>query len=510
MIALFQDQIAEHQTLAEHYRELAAQREKLAASLLAIEQEASGAFQAIADITQKIQDSRAIATFKSALLNLFDGGNDDGGNQPTDPTNPAGGGGNDAEFDILAFNGETGECLTTDDPQEQEDEDSQNEQYEEEEQEDEDFQEEQDEDTEDSGEEDLIFHPDNKAIAWIPGEDDQGKLIAVIGFQKKATANSWRKFIEVMADAIELGEGKFLEGFKYELYCYGLSMGQISRLAECDFTQSHRTEVCTAVPPESKKKFQPPLIGIGTKVTRLLTPSEVFEASTAPSADGTFFAKSVLNGDRHLLKIDDVAVVAEATAEGMPKAAVVLLPGDEWQGQCFEIVSQSQSIFGTAGYTLRTPSGDYWYSADSVDLRDEKIEAIAEPMQPTERIHPVTKRPNCVQPAFGDRPGGLPDDDASPVLKHTLLPSDLPDDDASLDTHRILNVGDIVQILSDRYPQFVGHVCTVVEFSNDGEAPIRVRGTRGIKPYHRCDLRFISKASEEKKELVSAGAEFDF
>jgi hypothetical protein len=61
-----------------------------------------------------------IASLKIAVLELFANGDngtgDDGGNQPTDPTPNRG---DDGEIEIIALNGETGDCLTTadlDDP----------------------------------------------------------------------------------------------------------------------------------------------------------------------------------------------------------------------------------------------------------------------------------------------------------------------------------------------------------------------------------------------------------
>ena len=67
----------------------------------------------LADVVSKIQCSApdAIASLKTAVLTLFNSGDDgdDGGNQPTDPmpdTDPD-------EPELRCLNGETGECLTT-------------------------------------------------------------------------------------------------------------------------------------------------------------------------------------------------------------------------------------------------------------------------------------------------------------------------------------------------------------------------------------------------------------
>jgi hypothetical protein len=445
MIALFQDQIAEHQSLAEHYRELAAQREKLAASLLAIEQEASGAFQTIANITQKIEDSRAIATLKSALLNLFDGGSDGGGNQPIDPTpgpeptNPVGDDDDNEEFDILALNAETGQCLTKDDSQDQEE--SQQEAFE--------------EDIEDFEAKGLIYHPENKAVMYVcfPG----GKLSVWIGFEKKAIARSWQKFLDPMAEQIELMPG---DAYKWQLFIKGLSIAQITKLAQCDFTESYRTEIGTATPPQSMYRFQPPVIQIGTKVTKPNS-EEIFEA-TSQVANKIFFAKSTLTGERKLFSIEDVKVLHDPLPEGTPQYATVLLTECPWKGQKLPIVAE-----GEGGYTLATPKGNYWYRRDCVELFDEAIEAIADATEPT-------------QP------------ESTPVL----------------------GVGDVVEITSDRYPQFLGQVGTVEAITADADTPISVRSPRGSKAYHRFDLKLISKALpfsfESAKELAGAGAELDF
>jgi hypothetical protein len=111
---LFQSQIEEHQQLAEHYRELAAKREALAAGLLTVQQQADSDLSSLKQLVGKCKEvaPSAIATLKTAVLNLFsdgDGGND-GGNQPTEPTpNP-----DDDEPELICLNGETGDYLLSD------------------------------------------------------------------------------------------------------------------------------------------------------------------------------------------------------------------------------------------------------------------------------------------------------------------------------------------------------------------------------------------------------------
>jgi hypothetical protein len=87
---LFQAQIEEHQKLAEHYRDLAAKREALAAGLLAFQQQADSDLSSLRLLVDKCKEvaPNAIAFLKSAVLTLFDSNDDgnDSGNQPTDPT----------------------------------------------------------------------------------------------------------------------------------------------------------------------------------------------------------------------------------------------------------------------------------------------------------------------------------------------------------------------------------------------------------------------------------------
>jgi hypothetical protein len=88
---LFQSQIAEHQQLAEHYRELAAKREALAQSFIEVQSQAQtdlGSLKALVEKCSSLGGNDAIASLKNAVIALFgsdDDGND-GGNQPTEPT----------------------------------------------------------------------------------------------------------------------------------------------------------------------------------------------------------------------------------------------------------------------------------------------------------------------------------------------------------------------------------------------------------------------------------------
>lgn len=78
-----------------------------------LDAETNAAIEMVALLKTKIEavNSNAIAQLKTAVLTLFDSGDNgsDGGNQPTDPTPHP----DDSEPELLCLNGETGEALTT-------------------------------------------------------------------------------------------------------------------------------------------------------------------------------------------------------------------------------------------------------------------------------------------------------------------------------------------------------------------------------------------------------------
>jgi len=66
---LFQTEIEEHRKLADHYRELAAKREALAAGLLTVQQQADSDLSSLKLLLSKCKEvaPSAIASLKSAL-----------------------------------------------------------------------------------------------------------------------------------------------------------------------------------------------------------------------------------------------------------------------------------------------------------------------------------------------------------------------------------------------------------------------------------------------------------
>ncbi|MCA1991533.1 MAG: hypothetical protein LDL41_05730, partial [Coleofasciculus sp. S288] len=259
---LFQAQIEEHQSLAQHYRELAAKREALAAELLAVQEQADASLTALKSLLEKCRDAspNAIASLKSAVVGLFsDDGNDSGGNLPDSPKPPSDD--DDGEPDLLAFNGITGDYLLSSDEPEKDDPVCP-----------------EGEHTlennallvgkvcpldtglywanstpdgsswefaspiccllEDCPESslkgqcyelcslledkpapfvELVIHPDNPNVAHIRKTADGQILTAYFGFRTKAIAQSWKEFIEAIAHRIEYRKAKQVPGVTWEI-----------------------------------------------------------------------------------------------------------------------------------------------------------------------------------------------------------------------------------------------------------------------------------------------------
>lgn len=241
------------------------------------------ASEALARLTQalyKIEEvaPSAICLLKTAVLGLFadgDGGNDDGGNQPTDPTpdtDPTPGA-DDLEPELIAFNGETGDYLLSDgstsvegegsvpcatcgadlrdeanypefvtaaiagicrscETQAIEAENSPNAT--------------EDNENKSTMEGEAMPYVElvrvSDAIAYQRKHD--GEIICTyIGFRTKALAQSWKHFFEAITSSVELRQAKRLENCKWEIKAQGVSIKQIERFTtECDFTKSYQQQ----------------------------------------------------------------------------------------------------------------------------------------------------------------------------------------------------------------------------------------------------------------------------
>jgi hypothetical protein len=324
-------------------------------------------------IVSKIGDyaPSAIASLKSAVLTLFDSGDNgnDGGNQPTNPTPQP----DDDEPELKSLNGETGDCLTTADPLNKPHphkaeldgrayewatpfaspltcllwEDAQRlgqhcqltSHWEH------DWELEPldgqaweiatplccllsdaPKHNEDKGTDkaeyrayiELVSHPENKAIAYQRKHDSE--IVCVyVGCNNRDRLRSWGEWVYRQEwglsrqQTYNVRPAKRLTIFKHELKLPALPLDKINALAAQDYSRQ---------PVMPTEKLQPtpspsPKIKIGHKVIQSLTPSETFEATSEPVGNGTFFAVSLLDGRRQLLKVDAVTVVEKAPERGI-------------------------------------------------------------------------------------------------------------------------------------------------------------------------------------------------
>ncbi len=368
---LFQSQIAEHQQLAEHYRELAAKREALVAGLTAVQQQADSDLTSLKLLVDKCKElaPSTIASLKNAVLNLFDSGDDgnDGRNQPTDPTHQP----DDDEPELLCLNGETGDCLTTadiaaDHPHKAElngqayewsspfasplvclledapllgqrcqltshwEHDWELEPL--------DGQSwkiatplccllsDASKHNKDKGTDraegmayiELVTHPENQAIAYQRKHD--GEIICTyIGFRTKAIAQSWIHYVEAITSGVELRSSKQMLGFKWEMKIKGMSVRQIERLAKEDLTKTYRPEIGSTKPPTEKPQpipqpVNPDEVGEGDIVTQLLTRSASYKVIQV-MPNGILDCENTTTGLRLGLRPAAVSLVQKANTK---------------------------------------------------------------------------------------------------------------------------------------------------------------------------------------------------
>jgi hypothetical protein len=157
----------------------------------------------------------------------------------------------------------------------------------------------------------LVTHPENKAISYQRRKHD-GQLICVyVGCNNQSRLSSWAEWIYrqewglTRQQCYSTRNAKRLTQFKYELKLPALSLNRINLLAAQDFTKQ---PTLPHVVPQPAPKAEPK-IKIGDKIVPTLTPGETFEAKSEPVVDGSFFAVSLLDGRRQLLKVNAVTVV---------------------------------------------------------------------------------------------------------------------------------------------------------------------------------------------------------
>jgi hypothetical protein len=336
----------------------------------------------LADVVSKIQCSApdAIASLKSAVLTLFDSGDDgnDGGNQPTGPmpdTDPD-------EPELLCLNGETGDYLTTADLDDEAEgitdmDDTKN------------------PESLSRGSRFWFGAPDNTGTvlesagngeykvqidgavgevtlerhrlhylmesltgqtcdidkAPLTGQyctipftsaevvytefvkvsdrvgyirvNTTGEIIATYaGFNNKARAKSWANYLETMTSRIELRAAKRLGDWKHELKMSGLSIKQIERLTAENLDKMPPNKE-PSLPPTYKPQpipqpVNPDEVEPGDIVTALLTPSASYKVIQV-MPNGILDCENLTSGDRLGLRPGAVSLVQKAEKSQEPK-----------------------------------------------------------------------------------------------------------------------------------------------------------------------------------------------
>ncbi|MEW5861431.1 MAG: hypothetical protein AB1861_29305 [Cyanobacteriota bacterium] len=431
----------------------------------------------------------AIASLKTAVLTLFadgDGGNDDGGgNKPTDPTpdtDPTPGA-DDDEPELIAFNGETGDYLLSDgstsvegessvpcgvcgadlqdeanypefvtaalagicrsceaeaikaenSPSATEDSENKN--------------------TSSEGETTVPYVELVKvsdAIAYQRKHD--GEIVCCyFGFRTKAIAQSWLHFFEAITSSVELRQAKRLEDCKWEIKAKGVSIKQIERFkAECDFSKSYRSEIGSAKPPHVEVTLPSDKIQEGQRI-RTLCGKELVVTTSLQHSDQTFFAREG-NGQRHLLKLDDVAEFLEGTDESPAQAAGIEPPSGWGKPQI------QQTTFGVGNL---------------VEWNGAKF-----------RVGKVGKE--VLVCTFPSEPADTKPHTSIPLVDCTLVEEDFPE----------FCEGDVCEVLEGRYKGQVGEVAS---FNRYSELPVSLTLPGGhIKGFLLSQLKLVSKSKNSQ------------
>jgi hypothetical protein len=414
--------------------------------LIELEALTDDTLEGLAAVVSKIAcyEPDAIASLKTAVLGLFDGDNgigDDSGNQPTDPTPNNG---DDGEPELIALNGETGECLTTadlqapipDNPVGDEQSCSIN------------------PDLywaitttpdgsawdfasplacllEDCPESSLIgqacdlatpfacpINPQPRPLAsqtemihlsstcgYLKLKEDGRILAAYAWFSRKAIAEAWASQLEVIPSAkIEMRESKRNSSWKWELKITGLTMQQIDRLASEKLHQKPKKAKATETPAQAAG-LEPP--GDWGKVQQ---PEESTKLPPCPFVEG-----DIVDWNGCKLRVEKIGV--------------------------------------------------------------EKLYCVF-PHEPEGTKHHTTVLINECTPVL----------EAEPQPELTIS---------------IVGEGDICEVIEGRY---IGQLGTIETINNYSEIPIALNlPGNHIKHFHRSELKLVSKVEPAKRKPLKAG-----
>jgi hypothetical protein len=508
-----------------------------------LQQQTEGYLVGLAKLKDQIAETvggGALASLKSAVLNLFDPGDhgEFGGNEPTTPTpddSPAPEADQeDDDFDIIALNGETGDCLTTDDL----------------------------DDIDDAGTAKLTYAQAIKrrcGACW--GYEVTSKADVKAGFINRANLN----FME----AVNLERSgqefyKTVEAYLDRLYYNGQT---------CDIDKAPLTgQSCDWASPFASALTcliweDAPLLGqhctipfsatedkgtqsgehmpyvefveVSNKVgyLKVVHSGEIksvyagFSRKDRAEAWGRLLAVTydIASGfevrpAKHLpfkweLKLWDmkIAQIQKLAAEDLTKSPRVEVNSAKPPAREPVILDSDRVVVGQRikikdGQILEissTLSADNRFFAKNANEQRQLIEldnvaefltespaqaAGIEPptgwrqVQPQEASEPEQSEPEQVElPIYQRSDGGF-------QVEQSIKES------AS-----ILQVGDVVEITGDRHPQHFGLVGTVESLNHFSELPIGVRTPRGLKGYLRSDLKFVSKGDKPQSQGLQSG-----
>jgi len=338
---LFQSQIEEHQQLAEHYRNLAAQREAKAAELITWEREVMGAIETIKDIQEKL-DPGAAATLQSQILNLLGGGGDGGGGgEPADSTEVTSGNGrhHQTAIDFNHYHLEAEPAFQGTQTPKASGETSESES-----------------ETQKPAFTEFVEVSDRVGYLKI---QHSGEIKAVYaGFTQKQRAESWGKWLAIrheVASGFEVRTAKHLP-FKWELKLWGLNINQINRLASENLTASPHTQVDTersrSAKPPSYQKPNPPKpvdptqINSGDVVTSIGKTTDTYKVVQV-MPNGILDCKSLQTGTSLGLRPSAVTLVSKSEQEA--KAGIIEA------GSSVEVKADGESRTGIVQAITKNP-----------------------------------------------------------------------------------------------------------------------------------------------------------
>lgn len=397
-----------------------------------LDAETSATIEAVALLKTKIEavNSNAIASLKSAVLTLFDNGDNgsDGGNQPTDPTPEP----DDSEPELLCLNGETGEALTTADL----DADYSTHPHK----------------TELNGQAYEWSSPFASHLACLFWEDapltgqscewaslfaspfacpiepapqpkpastemvhtsartgylklkESGQILAAYAwFPRKDLAEAWFDWLDGMSLGLpELRLSQRNSSWKYEIKLTGLSMTQIERLSQEDLGRKPSKKKETPAqaagiePPSGWRQPQQPEIQVTAEVIELNDVVEVVaDGNDTVGLVGTFGRVKVIKGDRIGVEIDEQLVYFNSSELKLKvKAETPSQQQNHPPSADVSISDQEATYLQTNGNYkgLAKQTRQRWEQAGidpSALIADMKAKRPAEPAWDAERYNPV-------------------------------------------------------------------------------------------------------------------------